>query len=156
MNHRRPNKVTENDADSSFNSVKQEEENREYVVKKILDKRKRYGKVEYLIKWKDFNDSENSWEPIKNLNCKYLIKQFEKKRKSMLSNSIVKNHVSLDVGPSREVEKIMDVTNCDGKIIFLIKYKGIEEPEVIKAEEANKLYPQVVINFYQETLEWKN
>ena len=39
----------------------------EYEVDKILDSRLYYGKLQYLIQWKGFNTSENSWEPLINL-----------------------------------------------------------------------------------------
>ena len=47
----------------------------EYEVEEILDKRKHYGKIQYLIKWKGYPLSEASWEPEKNLNCPDLIKK---------------------------------------------------------------------------------
>ena len=40
----------------------------EYEVEKILDTRINKGQREYLIKWEGYNDSENTWEPTKNLN----------------------------------------------------------------------------------------
>jgi len=59
-------------------------------AKKILEKRIRYGKAEYFIKWRDYSDSENSWEPIENLDCEDLVEKYEEeiKRKSKPSNSI--------------------------------------------------------------------
>ena len=35
------------------------------------------GKVEYLVKWKDYPDSDNSWIGIDDLNCPLLVKKFE-------------------------------------------------------------------------------
>jgi transposase InsO family protein len=53
----------------------------EYDVEKILDMRKnRKGEKEYLIKWLDYSDQENTWEPRKNLNCDDKIQEFEQKR----------------------------------------------------------------------------
>lgn len=39
----------------------------EYIVEKIVDARNDNGKVKYLVKWKDWDDSENIWEPIEHL-----------------------------------------------------------------------------------------
>ena len=49
----------------------------EFLVEKILDKRWRYGKIEYLLKWVGYSDDHNSWEPEENLHCEELIKDFE-------------------------------------------------------------------------------
>jgi hypothetical protein len=41
--------------------------NNEWTVESIIDRRKIRGKLQYKVKWKGFNDSSNSWEPIENL-----------------------------------------------------------------------------------------
>uniref|UniRef100_A0A914MRA8 Chromo domain-containing protein n=1 Tax=Meloidogyne incognita TaxID=6306 RepID=A0A914MRA8_MELIC len=54
-----------------------------YQVEKILDKRTVKGnKVEYLIKWKGYdNPSDNTWEPEENCDCPDLIEEFKKNYK---------------------------------------------------------------------------
>ena len=54
----------------------QPEEEQEFKVKQIL---KRKGQ-RYLVKWKNYPDSENTWEPLRNLaNCQLLLQQFWQK-----------------------------------------------------------------------------
>jgi len=45
---------------------------------KILDHKDENNVRYYLVKWKDLDDSENSWEPEKNFNTKGIIKQYLK------------------------------------------------------------------------------
>ena len=55
----------------------------EYEVEKVLDKRVKKGNsVEYLVKWKNYDDpDDNTWEPADNLReAKVAIEKFEKVR----------------------------------------------------------------------------
>ena len=59
------NNVENDDIDESVDpDVDDEEDGGEgqYVVEKVVDKRKRGGQIEYLIKWKDYDDADNTWE----------------------------------------------------------------------------------------------
>lgn len=55
-----------------------------YLVEKIVGKRVRNGHVEYLIKWQNYSSSENTWEPIENLNCPILVVEFENRLRRQL------------------------------------------------------------------------
>ena len=47
---------------------KKTESEDEYEVEKIVDKRERRGNVEYLVKWKGWEDEKDrTWEPYGNL-----------------------------------------------------------------------------------------
>ena len=52
------------------------EKDDEYEVKEILERKGQ----NYLIKWKGYPTSDNTWEPLTNLgNCRELLKDFRKK-----------------------------------------------------------------------------
>ena len=53
----------------------------EYKVEKILDKKQKgkRGKMYYLIKWKGYPASNNSWEPASEVHAPELIAEWEKK-----------------------------------------------------------------------------
>ena len=51
----------------------------EYEVEKILSKRKRYGKVEYLVRWKGYMAKEDTWEKEENLgNAREAVEDYER------------------------------------------------------------------------------
>lgn len=249
--------VKENDTQDAGSNSEGEGQEEEYSVEKILNKRVTKGKVEYYLKWKGYNEEDNTWEPEENLDCEELIKEFEEKlqkkekakkerskeqskdqqkdasergRKRTLSNSTIASATS-DAGPSkerkrgtppkrggsktvekvdktdkfdkpddenedevenddeeniieendiaensldnsndsnmtandpvsvlrnssREPESIIGATDSSGQLMFLLKWKGIEEADLIPAKEANLMCPQVVIKFYEERLTW--
>jgi hypothetical protein len=49
----------------------------EYVVERVLARRVRRGRVEFLLKWRGYDDSWNTWEPEANLACPLLLAAFE-------------------------------------------------------------------------------
>jgi hypothetical protein len=51
----------------------------EYEVEAILDSRMRYNRLEYLVKWKGYDDSNNQWEEHTQLHAKSKIAQFHRK-----------------------------------------------------------------------------
>ena len=56
----------------------------EYEVEKILSKRKRYGKVEYLVRWKRYTAEEDTWEKESNLgNAREAIEDYEREYEKM-------------------------------------------------------------------------
>lgn len=158
-----------------------DDEEEEFVVEKVVDARMRSGKKEYLLKWKGYPDSENTWEPEDNLDCAELISDFEEKQKKdkdekkkrkvskepagdgegVSSSSKKKKKVSEDEenkprGFDRglQPERIIGATDSSGELMFLMKWKDSDEADLVPARQANVRCPQVVIAFYEERLTW--
>jgi len=77
------------------NGIEEVEED-EFVVEKILEKRiGKKGKTEYLIKWKNYNEEDNTWEPASNIDgYKNIVDAFEKELKAIAKS--VEQAVKLD------------------------------------------------------------
>ncbi|XP_035227801.1 chromobox protein homolog 3-like [Stegodyphus dumicola] len=145
----------------------------EYVVEKILDKRMSNNKVEYFLKWKGYPEEDNTWEPEENLDCPEMIKEFEenwkkkkesseKKRKLNGSEGVPESAAKKKAEDDRprgfarnlDPEKIIGATDTNGELMFLIKWKGCDEADLVRSKEANVKCPQIVIKFYEERLTW--
>jgi len=157
-----------------------DEEEEEFVVEKVVDLRIKGGKREYLLKWKGYPDSENTWEPLENLDCPELIQVYEdrvkkekeekKKRKakdttddegSIASTSskkkkVVEEEDNKPRGFDRglQPERIIGATDSSGELMFLMKWKDSDEADLVPARQANIRCPQIVIAFYEERLTW--
>ncbi|XP_056632901.1 chromobox protein homolog 3-like [Diorhabda carinulata] len=144
----------------------------EYVVERIIDSRiNEKGIKEYFLKWIGYEEKDNTWEPEGNLDCPGLIEAFEKEkarkekemeRKRKLSTpsdgKTVKKKTdekkSLGFDRGLEPEKIIGATDSPGQLMFLIKWTGTDEADLVPAKQANIKCPQVVIKFYEERLKW--
>jgi hypothetical protein len=135
--------------------------------------------VEYFLKWKDYHDGYNTWEPRENLGCKGLIADFEKDLTEKLMNKNKKRRKSgspdLDLsygstsqkrksadgirvrgfGRGLEPDSILGATQVVDKMMFLVKWKGCEETDLISFEEAREKCPQIVIDYYQSLVKWE-
>ena len=79
------------ESDSSDSENEDEEDEDVYEVEEILDKRIERGssrlgtvnQLKYLIKWKGYDDSYNTWERVENLSgCRELVEEFERKKEA--------------------------------------------------------------------------
>jgi len=157
-----------------------EEEEEEFHVETILDKRIRAGKVEYFLKWKGYGEEDNTWEPEGNLDCPELIEAFEEARKQEEIKKKEKKEKKLQEEKAKKksdepkkpkkiledenklrgfdrglkAERVIGATDSSGELMFLMKWVGSDEADLVPASQANTKCPQVVIKFYEERLTW--
>ncbi|CAI2732319.1 unnamed protein product [Schistosoma spindalis] len=63
-----------------------------YRVEHLVGKRIRGSRVEYLVKWKNWSDEHNTWEPEKNILDKRLIESFERREKRKKAQQELNSH----------------------------------------------------------------
>ncbi|KYN05191.1 Chromobox protein like protein 1 [Cyphomyrmex costatus] len=54
-----------------------------------------------------------------------------------------------------EVDKILGSADDNGKLMYLMQWKGTDIVDMVPASEANVKCPQIVIRFYEERITWK-
>ena len=68
-----------------------------YEIEKIINHRDTSNGREYLIKWKNYSDEDNSWEPESNLDDFEIVHRYQKQIESSLTpsseGSDVVNHI---------------------------------------------------------------
>ncbi|KAL4506708.1 hypothetical protein ABPG72_000279 [Tetrahymena utriculariae] len=117
MNDYRDNQDDDND-----------EENANYIVEKIIKKRIKNKKCEYLVKWQGYPSNKNTWESLQNLeNVKDMIYQYEYDlpqtgKQPKVSKKILKN---LD---HTKIERIFGHDRIGKKSQYLVSYTDIPKP----------------------------
>lgn len=91
------------------------------------------------------NEFENSWENEENLDCPELIIAFEEEMRLKIKEAAKPRFL-------RAAEKIIGCTDKEGFMQFLIKWKGVDQADLVACSEAQIKYPQLVQEFYKERL----
>lgn len=146
----------------------------EFSVEKVLNKRIRNGKTEYLLKWKGYSHEDNTWEPQENLDCPDLIAAFENERKpppavqqtppatatatdadkGSKQKNITEDNRSRGFDRGLLPDSIIGATDASGELMFLMKWKGCEEADLVPARQVNIRCPEIVINYYENKIPW--
>ena len=124
---------------------------------------------------------ENTWEPVDNLgDAEKAIKAYEKDQEAKTMSTTSKNSKrksapgTVASQPSKlqkvdpkdkakegfarglQAEKIIGIRKDPEKLFFLVKWKGTDDKDFVDAKEAKMKIPQIVIEFYEEKLNWFN
>jgi len=118
-----------------------DDEDEEYVVEKIVDKRKRNGNIEYLIKWKDWSAEDNTWEPEEHLSCPDLVKEFEleyKKKKEMKEKKKERLKEKVKDRPKENRLRLRETDKDHERLSGKAKEELMKESEKVKESEKLK------------------
>lgn len=133
----------------------------EYEVEAIMGKRasKKTGKTRYLIRWKGWDESGDTWEDADNLNCAELIKKYnankkkpqaKKKGKRAYDSDEDSDDSDYESGGKRskseyEVMKVLNAkVNKEGKWEFFVMWKGFGSEECTWEPESNLNCAQLI------------
>merc|ERR1711865_328661 len=149
----------------------------EFEVEKISKKRKNNGRLEYFVKWKGYATSENTWEPVENLEtAQDLVKRFEEEERQKEDAKKGKKDDKTDVkkpdadealenppksGYSKEGAQLEQILGArkdpeSGALEFMVKWVDEETPTMELASNINRKNPQDVIAFYEERLRFED
>jgi hypothetical protein len=79
--------------------------NQEYEVEAILNERRKGRGKQYLIRWKGFDSSEDTWEPVKNLTgCREAFQRFQESRDRPTSQGPKRSRKEATNRPRRSIQ----------------------------------------------------
>ncbi|XP_050459755.1 chromobox protein homolog 1-like isoform X1 [Cataglyphis hispanica] len=148
----------------------------EYEVEKLIDVRVSKGNRQFLVRWKGYGESADTWENEKDLNCPQLIEKFlaneeeqetksiktgstktDKSKKSKASpkkqneNDEQNNKDDKETLKEFEVEKIIEVRfKKNGTKEFLIRWKGFSPADDTWEPEKNLNCSELIAKFMQK------
>jgi hypothetical protein len=115
-----PNRTVINIQPPIVKSVNNDEED-EWEIEQIIDRRKKRNRLEYLVRWKGWSTEYDEWKTVDQLkNARGLTKEYDKKHlnsveDNVVENSVVENSVVEDsavVAPDRVIKSMQ----CQGRI----------------------------------------
>lgn len=123
-------------------TVMESEDESVSIVKKILDKKvTAQGKIQYLVKWKNFGNEESTWERAECLDCPQLIAAFEKQGKMQKSKKSKSNVLKSEKKGKKEevaeeaekIQSIVKIPQKSKKVLFQIEGEE-EEKKVVQID----------------------
>lgn len=147
---------------------KAKKSNGEFEVESIVDSKTFKGKTKYLVRWKNYDQSDDTWQAEETLNCPELIRAFNKKSPAKKAKAKAKkakkrkyddsgtedddsdgsdfgSKAKKGAGGEYEVEKVLDARiNRQGKWEFFVMWKGWSPDHNNWEPESNLNCPKLI------------
>ncbi|XP_020817348.1 chromobox protein homolog 1 [Drosophila serrata] len=152
----------------STESLKNVDYSTEFVVERVLDHRIHKGQLQYLVKWQNFPEEDNTWEMATDLvdvvqDCGSLIAAYKMLQRQIKEKDLNKiyelkaKRLKIDPGIVMDspfnrdfkAKEILQGYNDNGEISFLIKFWHLKQPEIVPSCIAYVEIPQMVFRFYE-------
>ncbi|GAA0157094.1 hypothetical protein LIER_14433 [Lithospermum erythrorhizon] len=119
-----------------------------YEIEAVRKKRVRKGQVQYLIKWRGWPETENTWEPLRNLlSCSDFIDAFEDSLRTGKHRSKSKRkrkHVGANSQPKKKQQ--LQSTATTSYNVPVVKVKIINEPPPFPCLDAASIMDNIKSN----------
>ncbi|OWR53928.1 putative heterochromatin protein isoform 2 [Danaus plexippus plexippus] len=152
---------------------KNKQENEEFIIERICGFKFQSGKELFHIKWKDYNESEATWEPAENLiNCPEILHEFLSKEELKHADKIEKLKEEISFGNLLEdeylIQRLDEVEDSEltklkndliVKLLTMICLKQSDEHYASQlVQDTRKIYQLYVLTRkrYQQLMALKN
>ncbi|XP_055313216.1 chromobox protein homolog 3-like [Sitodiplosis mosellana] len=155
-----------------------------YEIEEIITHRRRPdGKFEYFVKWKGYDNNSNTWEPADNFESPRMLVEYHNslegnsisdqltRMQNAISNPIKRKSSKKTLDPDdlltattikdrnlvpEKVLNIFHVRNDEKDLVAFIRFKNTKQPEFVQASWAHENCPQLVIQFYESRIFWRD
>ncbi len=137
-----------------------------YDVEKIINDRVINGKIQYLIKWVGYPDSENTWEDEENVLSKDLVENYKKekikkKKRSYMKRSEKNSMKKLKSGElglkitnewNSTIKEVLCVFKDDEEKLQVIYVNTDNSKGIAPVEEIHIKAPLKLLKFYEKNI----
>ncbi|OHT15493.1 Chromobox protein 3 [Tritrichomonas foetus] len=126
-----------------------EEDGEIYEVEKILADRIINGQEQYLIKWKNYPHTDNTWEQEKDLNCPEILQEYLKNRAELRKIR--------EFAPENctTPKSIVDAFRSNKKLFYVVRYENDNKNHTMEAKDLHKIDIIKCIDFLEQKRTFK-
>lgn len=126
----------------------------EYIVEAIRSWRYnlRESRREYLIKWLNYDEEENTWEPEQNLSCPDIFEQFRQSLTKRQLRFLTYRNPEVLSGFQRNAQfvEIIGIYDIQPEITLIVMFDDSDLPEDVSLTELAKHRPEATFEYFEQ------